>query len=321
MYNAGLLWKYKVNRRLADEERELQLKQQQRLDVDAVHQLTLVRVNSTYLEMVDKYFAHKGWLTLVMLIVILLAIVFPLRFWVGAHEMAQTVYRERVSEMYWALTAISLIFVPIAVAGVWLLRKECFRYTHYPIRLNRRSGTVYVFRLDGTVLQVPWNKLFFTIGHENTRIGRADWELVAHVLDDDQVTVRETIPFGFVADQESVRCYWEFLRRYMEVGPQAVNDVADYFMPVIDRRESFGAGFTRIVSNLHMYGASLLTHLFMLPFDLLQSCARWLCMRTCKIPAWPAAVEAACTVDPDDPYIKDASSNVSPWHWGYGKSR
>jgi hypothetical protein len=32
MCNAGLLWKYKVNGRLTDEERELQLKQQQSLD-------------------------------------------------------------------------------------------------------------------------------------------------------------------------------------------------------------------------------------------------------------------------------------------------
>jgi len=319
MYNAGLVWRYKVDRRLTDEERELQLKQGKRLNVDAIHQLTLARMNSTYLEVVDKYFAHKGWLTLVMLIGIILSISLPLRLWIGAQEMARTVYKGSVAEMYLGLFAITLIFVPIAVVGIWGLGKECFRYTHYPIRLNRKNRTVYVFRLDGTVLQVPWNKLFFTIGHENSRMGRADWELVAHVIDDDRVTVRETCPFGFVADQESVRRYWEFLRRYMEVGPQAVDDVADYFMPVVHRRESFGEGFTRIASNLHMLGASSLTHLFMLPFDLLQSCARWLSMRTCKIPTWPAAVEAACAVDPDDPYIKDASSNVSPWKWGFRK--
>jgi hypothetical protein len=314
MYHAGLVWKYKINRPLTNEERELQLERGKKLDAGAIHQFTLTRINSTYLEMVDKYFAQKGWLTLGTLIGISLSIAGPLMIWVDVPDQARTLDRDKVGEMYFAAACISLMALPLLTVGIWLLRKECFRFTHYPIRLNRRIRSVYFFRLDGTVLRVPWNRLFFTIGHENSWIGRADWELVAHVMDEDGVTVRETFPFGLVADQQAVRRYWEFLRRYMEVGPQAVSDVADFFMPVVHRRESFGEGFTRIVSNL--YGASWLTHLFMLPFDLLQSCARWLSMRTCKIPAWPAEVEAACVVDPDDPYIKDASSNVSPWKWG-----
>jgi hypothetical protein len=32
-------------------------------------------------------------------------------------------------------------------------------------------------------------------------------------------------------------------------------------------------------------------------------------MRTSKIPAWPEDIEAACAVDPNDPYIRDASNN------------
>jgi hypothetical protein len=32
-------------------------------------------------------------------------------------------------------------------------------------------------------------------------------------------------------------------------------------------------------------------------------------MRTSKIPVWPAEIEAACQVDPFDPYLRDASRN------------
>lgn len=37
--------------------------------------------------------------------------------------------------------------------------------------------------------------------------------------------------------------------------------------------------------------------------------ARWLAMRTSKVPRWPAEVEAASPIEPNDPYIKDARSN------------
>ncbi|AMR81449.1 hypothetical protein A2G96_27020 [Cupriavidus nantongensis] len=31
---------------------------------------------------------------------------------------------------------------------------------------------------------------------------------------------------------------------------------------------------------------------------------RYLAMKTCKRPVWPAEVEAACIIDPDDPFVQ-----------------
>jgi hypothetical protein len=62
-------------------------------------------------------------------------------------------------------TGHGLLFGLLALALIWLLRKESFAYTHYPMRFNRKTRTVHVFRPNGTVLSVPWDQLYFTLGH------------------------------------------------------------------------------------------------------------------------------------------------------------
>ncbi|EGD03646.1 hypothetical protein B1M_15475 [Burkholderia sp. TJI49] len=45
------------------------------------------------------------------------------------------------------------------------------------------------------------------------------------------------------------------------------------------------------------------------PIFFVTSLGRWFAMRTSKIPVWPAEIEAECTVDSFDPYLRDASRN------------
>ena len=47
-----------------------------------------------------------------------------------------------------------------------MLRLEYFAHTHYPIRFNRVTQMVHVFRHDGPdgALTVPWESVFFHIG-------------------------------------------------------------------------------------------------------------------------------------------------------------
>ena len=41
-------------------------------------------------------------------------------------------------------------------ASIWVACLELFRWTYYPIALDRKHRQIHVFRLDGTTLSVPW---------------------------------------------------------------------------------------------------------------------------------------------------------------------
>ena len=68
--------KYPVDRRITRQECDDQLHQKQHLDIEPAYQLSVIRMNSTYLELVDKYFGWKGFITTFMGIVFLIITVF-----------------------------------------------------------------------------------------------------------------------------------------------------------------------------------------------------------------------------------------------------
>ncbi|MFS2005508.1 hypothetical protein ACEN9F_17930 [Duganella sp. CT11-25] len=57
----GLVVRYPANRPLSDQERAHHLKQKQGLNIEPHYQLSVVKMNSTYLESVDKWFGSATW--------------------------------------------------------------------------------------------------------------------------------------------------------------------------------------------------------------------------------------------------------------------
>lgn len=53
----GLVGSYPVNRRLTEEEINIRLKQEHRLGLVPRYQLCVIKMNGTYLDSVDKWFA------------------------------------------------------------------------------------------------------------------------------------------------------------------------------------------------------------------------------------------------------------------------
>ena len=68
---SGLLRRYPVGRFLSNREESSRLKQKERLDILPASWLATVRLNSTYLELVGKFYDGKGFLSLGMLAMIL----------------------------------------------------------------------------------------------------------------------------------------------------------------------------------------------------------------------------------------------------------
>lgn len=304
-YN-GLLQKFPINRPLTDEERRLQLKQKIRIDADPLYQLSVIRMNSTYLEMTDKYYEWKG-----SLVTIAVPIAIGVTGFFVALLFSSIVGNSNVGPApIWFDLALVVMPLPLIALLVWIFFKDAFTYTHYPIRMNRKSRMVYVFRLDGTVLSVSWDKLFFCLSKCTSP---NQWDIRGHVLDKDGVTVLETFSltdwdFGSAARvQNHLRRYWEFVRRYMEEGAGSVSGLVQFCMPIDAKRESLRVGFERMFAIAA--GQPFPVVWFMAVMAALFLPGRWFAMRTSKIPVWPAEVEAACRVEANDPYIKDGSIN------------
>jgi hypothetical protein len=302
----GLIKKFILNRWLNDFELQHQLRQDEPKPDKPWGLRTVIKMNSTYLECVDKFFGEKGILSAVGLTGAGAFIIGFLSF------VSITIGRwsSRTPEMH-SENINFLIFDFVLCSGAvifswwFLLRHELFRRTHYPIRFNRKTRMVYVTRLDGTVMAESWDKLFFTEGDCNGRYGELR-DIRGHRLAKDGRTVLETFalphysyvsaPYRFVV--------WEFIRRYMEDGPEELMRRVPMVNDVTDRRECFFAGcghqYSSMESNVGSTFALLLS-----PVVLWFAIGRWAAMLTCKIPRWPAEVEAQCQIDPDDPYVID----------------
>jgi hypothetical protein len=320
----GVIVRFPTNRLLTDDERTYQLKQQRRLDITPRYQLSVIRMNSTYLESVDKWYGWKGLVTAIAMTVILMfalsggaisvLMLLEAGGWIPITQPTDELLVFGLLSGALTLTMIGL--------SVHLLRKESFAYTHYPLRFNRKTRMVYAWRIDGTALAVPWEVLFFTLAYS-----AGQWEVRGHVLAADKATVLETIALSYrgvllsedrnptktqYSDQDLVRAHWEFIRRYMEEGPYSVSGQVEFCMPLDGRRETAKAGMHRVFANFS--GGSWITILLMAPFCIAIGLARILAMRTGKIPEWPPEIEAACAVEEGDPYAitGDAEGHCVP---------
>lgn len=298
----GFFGSYPANRPLTDKEHERRLKQKQRLDIDEADDLSVIRFNSTYLEVVDKWFAWRGVNSTIALVGLVGGIAINAIFWIPPSLELESF----LEGLPWALLMLA-ISVPFFLLMGWIVKKDCFRFTHYPIRLNRKTRMVHVFRTDGTVLSAPWDEIFFCIA----ALQQNNWEIQGHVLKKDGVTVKETFALPAngtgAADRDQLPRYWEFVRRYMEDGPQSVAKCVEYCLPIADQRESFTFGFHRMHSWASV--APLPLVIFMLLVYIATYPGRWLAMRTSKLPVWPREIENVCVIEANDLYRKDASTN------------
>lgn len=306
----GLIGKYPSNRPLTDAERLNQLRQKVRLNVEPRYQLCVIKMNSTYLESVDKWFAWKGlisWFTIVVIVMF-----GGLWFGLLSISLSRDDGFRGDGDDFSLLVGVAGIIFPVIAFAIWMLCRESFAYTHYPMRFDRKNRMVHVFRTDGTVLSWPWDDIFFTLGH---LAPEDSWEIRGHVLDKNREIVCETFALSYVgsiptlntafdaskcSSEDYVRAHWEFIRRFMEEGPEAIVKQVQFCMPVDGRKESVRVGFERVFANFA--GAPAFLYWAMYPFCFLVGLGRVFAMRTSKVPLWPSEIESACAVEQNDPY-------------------
>ncbi|MDR0673885.1 MAG: hypothetical protein LBF93_09605, partial [Zoogloeaceae bacterium] len=153
MARDGLLSKFWVKRPLTRQEMADRLLPGKSCGAEPQNLLGTIRMNSTFLEIRDKFLLEKGLWTFWSLFSFVLFGGLLIDLSVTTFFKWPTSAEARRQEYVLFLLFIYAMFIPF-ILFVWRFRfrTESFRYTHYPIRFNRRTRRVHVFRLDGTVM-------------------------------------------------------------------------------------------------------------------------------------------------------------------------
>ncbi|WP_354677518.1 DUF6708 domain-containing protein [Cupriavidus plantarum] len=302
----GLVQRYRNNRPLTDDERVHQLHQKQRLEVPPRYELAVIQMNSTFLDSVDRHYESRGNLLLMALLIGGLCIGAFIAFAVIA---AGTVTDGvgTASEATTFMVVVGIMLGLVVCMSAWIARKEVGRLTHYPIRLDRRHRMIHLFKPTGGMLSVPWDSVFFTLGRCGGGTSNPHRDIRGLILDTDGRTVRDQFAFSMWSTElKPLQSHWEFLRRYMEDGPRALIGQVEFVLPIASQKESFRVSCERVFA---MDRSTPIIYWLMWPWNALTAVARWLVMRSCRIPVWPADIEASTRPEPGDRYVKDAASN------------
>lgn len=288
----GWLYKYKLNRPLTPRERQNPLPKDKPVEQGRnFHQNGLIQINSTYIDWIDSRFRLRGMTAGAAALV---GFAFGCLFYLALSIIA-------IIENDITLLLASIVILPVtSLFYFFVLRFEFFTYTHYPIRFNRKNRQVYVFKHNGPngVLTVPWDEVHFHIGWDKDQPYLRN--IRGEIMEGD--IIRQTFSVGNDFDvDKKIHETWEFIRRYMDQGPEAVsgNPVgARVQLSVVPkwRNDVTMAGLFCGVSNQAQY-------VMRAPVYYWFAATRWLIFKTCKEPVFPADVEAECRVEPDDPNV------------------
>lgn len=293
--------KFKLNRGLDNHERSHFLPYDTQQDFSTDDAVGMTKFNGTFVEFVDRTFKIKGMLATLGLAISSIFCI-ALLFWLTTKLVSD--FHEGVFE------SIVLLLISFVVLGpfpifFWIgyLRKDLFQYVYYPIRFNRKTRKIYIFRHNGPngTVTLPWGdpNVYFHIGQGEQNMDLRD--LRCHVLDRNR-QVQQTFTVGhFWGHENRVREEWELIRRYMEDGPERCFDHPADRMIALSTRVTWRNSWLMVCL---MMGAILYPLRWNLLFPLYGALtlSRWLTMKSCRTPVFPPEVEAECAIDPGDPY-------------------
>lgn len=287
---SGWFFKWPLNRPLTQQEKDDKLPRAPISGIEPDDRGALLRFNSTFVEIVDRRFRLRGGGTMTLpLILEVASVIFGISVWFWPTPKTQEYLIGNL--IIFGVTLGSAYFMWWMGNG-----RDFFTSTYYPTRFNRKTRQVYVYRdkRDGGILTMPWEQGYFHIG-QGLRDKRL-LDLRCHILDGE--TVKDTFPVGeFYTQKEVVQQVWEFVRTYMDEGVEAAKDcvIAIGASPSGNWRNCFN------MSAAGMGAGRPLSIALLSPFIGLTTLTRWLVMKSCKTPQWPAEIEVACRIEPDDP--------------------
>ncbi len=263
----------------------------------------VVQINSTYLELIDRWNYQRGFITILSIVTMIISFGFLyLIIYFGFFDSSSNTSAGN--------TIMGIIFLILFLGILWgswhFFRRECFSYTHYPIRFNRELKKVYVIQPDKKILVANWED--FHIGLQ--QYSRSGWDIRFSLLDDqEKVTQTFALPYtGFSQYSSELLEHWEFVRRYMEDDTaQASYDAVTEVFPIHQRKETLKKSFERVMiattgGDQPINRTQRLIFWATFPFRFIEIVGRTLSIKTSKIPKFPDWVEQECQIEANDPY-------------------
>jgi len=310
--------RFPVGRPLTEAERAARYKQKDANNASPMDFLSVISFNSHYMDLVDRWYPIKGFHTWLGICLFLLSMGLLVGIYSALFFSNRTAPIETVDWI--GVSGLTPLLILLLLASWLMIRTECGRYTHYPMRLNRKTRQVHFFRQNGTVLTVPWDSLFLTLGESKSPLSGTTYDLRAHVLDEDGKTVSESFSLGYpspLGNAESIDKFWAFLQPYMEAEDgvertwRHLKENTGYLVPVDGRKE----GWRWSIARSFMLGAHWpYLQLVFSPFLGLNAVGRMLAMSTSNAPQWPEDVERESQSEADDPYVLTWRDN-GPLGW------
>jgi hypothetical protein len=303
MYTGWML-PFPVNRPLTQEEKAAALPRRRQPDIEPDDHLSLVHFNSTYIDWIDRRFFYRGAFP------ICLGTLIELGFMISIVLLILKIFAySDIGHVVPGLIGVIGIFLYVSIIWHFILRKEYFTYIWYPIRFNRKTRMVHVFRHNGPggVLSVPWKEVYFHQGYGWNRKLR---DIRGEILDGNRV--KDTFALGHPEPESSGTTVemWEFIRRYMDEGTGAVAssplDKCIDMSVVPSLKNCY-----HMLLVYYMPGFPFLIQVFLFPLVLLYTLQRWLIFHTCHKPVFLPEVEDTCQVDPHDPNVWPIPRSIS----------
>lgn len=288
---AGWLKAFPSGRALSREERAAGLSSVSYDKVGLDEQLSLTRLNYNFSEFVDRAFRVRGSAaTLLGFFSFLIVMGTILALWSLTYDLASGGKHDVVELL--TTVCIGSVFLVFFLIAIWYvsLRKELFAYRYYPVRFNRTSGMVSIFRHNGRngVLSIPFDQVFWFVGRGDRMEFLCD--LRGAVLDGEKIVHMFSVGHYFEAEGEQrVRSLWSFICTYMEGGPdllaaRGVKANIDLSVEPTWRNcwrwvmLTMGAPFAQLRYVLAPIYYPVLT---------IMAAWRWLALNSCRKPKWP----------------------------------
>lgn len=302
---SGWTAEFKTDRPLSSDERMSSLPIKGDTHSDPFPYSSIIRFNSTFVDFIDRRFRLRGMVVTSFGALLLAGIVALGLFLIPyVYLKLDDGDQLRSNLIFYAAIAAMCFGIPIVI---WRkhYRKELFTYSYYPIRFNRKTRKVHVFRHNGPdgVLTVPFDEVFWHVGRGLQKTFLCDAR--GHVMDGN--TVKDTFAVGNYFDDsqmDRIHSIWTIIRRYMGEGPEAVAEHPLDRTIDLSTKPTWTNCYLWVVASLGQGARSLRFALFPIIYPIygILTLGRWLTLNSCEAPEWPAYIEAESRIDAHDPH-------------------
>ncbi|WP_343665190.1 DUF6708 domain-containing protein [Paraburkholderia tropica] len=277
---------------------------------------SLYAYNDTYIDVRTPHDEKRGLITLPLgfgLVLFIVMLAFCLYFFGHAVVTGRAVNGEVETGLDCILLGISVL-VPLCSLYVYFkylfryLRLEAFTARRLIVRFNRITRKVYLLRPKniGGIVALDWDKTqaavdpsmrhevlpgggFLILSWDAGTVYDADGKLTD---DFDGTFVGRTARNG-----AELLAFWEYIRRYMEIGPEAAPPPKKLLSKTPWPWLSFEAAWNilplRGLRESGMWPMFVLVKLMLLPVTLIHATGHWISLLLCYEPKFPPSIEDA----------------------------